>query len=58
MEGVIWRAWGRDVVPVFLRDGEGERHADGGAGGNLGLLIRGIENCFEGCWQELGAVRF
>ena len=34
------RVAGRDVgggvvVPIFVRDGEGERHGDGGAGGNV-----------------------
>lgn len=37
VEGGCWRGWtwggGGDVVPVFLGDGEGERHADGGVGG-------------------------
>lgn len=31
VEGGCWRGWiwgGGDVVPVFLGDGEGERHAD------------------------------
>ena len=48
---------GRDVVPVFVRDGKGERHVDGGAGGNVHLQIEGIEKCLEGCGQKLGSVR-
>lgn len=33
---------GRDAVPVVLGDGEGERHADGGAGGDAEVYRPGV----------------
>lgn len=65
VEWFKWRKWltrrewegGWFAVPVFVRDGECERHVDGGAGGDVQLRIEGIEKCLEGAGQKLGNVR-
>lgn len=44
-------------VPVFVRDGEGERHIGSGVEGNVQLQIEGIVKCPEGCGRKLGSVR-
>lgn len=46
MEGVIGGYRGRDVVPVFQGEGDGEGHAGGGAR-DVDLQSRGIGRCFE-----------
>lgn len=42
LEGMDLGAEREGVVPVFLRDGEGERHAEGRAGGDFQREMRYI----------------